>query len=55
MARLVSRFLTDRRGSSAIEYALIAGILGVGLIISLTSLKDALALVFSTVMDRAWS
>lgn len=52
MAPLVSHFLADERGSSAIEYGLIAGILGVGLIISLTSLKDALGLLFGTVMGR---
>jgi pilus assembly protein Flp/PilA len=39
---LALNFVSDERGATAIEYALIAGIVGVGIVISLIGLKDAL-------------
>ena len=34
-ARAAARFLSDQRGATAIEYALIAAIVGIGMIASL--------------------
>lgn len=35
MKVLIAKFLNDERGATAIEYALIAGIISVGIIVSL--------------------
>jgi pilus assembly protein Flp/PilA len=43
------RFLTDESGATAIEYALIATLVSVGIISSLNSFSAGLADVFSTV------
>jgi pilus assembly protein Flp/PilA len=42
MTNIFSRFLKDESGATAIEYGLIAAIVGVGIIASLGTLKDAL-------------
>ena len=42
MTNIFSRFLKDELGATAIEYGLIAAIVGVGIIASLGTLKDAL-------------
>ena len=44
-----ARFLGDESGATAIEYGLIAAIVGVGIITGLTSLKDGLNTLFSSV------
>lgn len=49
MTMLLSRFLKDEGGATAIEYGLIAALLAVGLISALGSLKDNLADTFGTV------
>jgi Flp pilus assembly pilin Flp len=36
---LIKRFLKDEKGATAIEYALIAGIIGIGIVASLGTLK----------------
>lgn len=46
---LLSRFLADETGATAIEYGLIAAILGVGIIASLQSLKNSLNTMFEQV------
>lgn len=48
MKNLFSRFIKDESGATAIEYGLIAAIVGVGIVSSLTSLKTALGTQFST-------
>jgi len=42
MKTLVARFVSDESGATAIEYGLIAAIVGVGIIVGLTTLKDGL-------------
>ncbi len=42
MGRLVRAFMRDENGSTAIEYGLIAGILAVALVASLTTLRGVL-------------
>ena len=49
MKNLFSRFVKDESGATAIEYGLIAAIIGVGIIVALTSVKTALNAKFSTV------
>jgi pilus assembly protein Flp/PilA len=52
MQNLFARFVSDESGATAIEYGLIAAIVGVGIIVSLNSLKDALVNTFTTVGDE---
>lgn len=49
MKNLFSRFLKDESGATAIEYGLIAAIVGVGIIVALGNLKDALVTTFEDV------
>ncbi len=49
MAVMLKRFLLDDSGATAIEYGLIAAIVGVGLIASLGNLKTALDTTFNNV------
>jgi len=48
MQNLFARFVSDESGATAIEYGLIAAIVGVGIIVSLGTLKDALEATFNT-------
>lgn len=52
MSPLAQRFLDDERGASAIEYGLLAAILGIGLVFSLTNLQIALSDLFGVVEDH---
>lgn len=47
MTNIFSRFVKDESGATAIEYGLIAAIVGVGIIVSLGTLKDGLDAIFS--------
>ena len=49
MRTLVSHFIRDETGATAIEYALIASIIGIGLITALQSLKSNLQNSFNTI------
>lgn len=49
MKNLFSRFANDESGATAIEYGLIAAIVGVGLIAALGTLKDNLSTTFTNV------
>lgn len=49
----LQRFIRDESGATAIEYGLLAAVLGVGLIAALSSLKTNLASVFDTVGSAA--
>jgi pilus assembly protein Flp/PilA len=49
MTNLFSRFLKDESGATAIEYGLIAAIVGVGIIAGLGPLTEALNSTFGTV------
>jgi pilus assembly protein Flp/PilA len=46
---LIKRFLEDEKGATAIEYALIAGIIGIGIVASLGTLKTGLNTIFNNV------
>lgn len=49
MTKLFARFANDESGATAIEYGLIAAIVGVGIISGLTTLKGGLNGLFSRV------
>lgn len=49
MKSLFARFASDESGATAIEYGLIAAIVGVGLVTSLTNLKTSLSGTFGDV------
>jgi pilus assembly protein Flp/PilA len=49
MKTIVTRFLNDESGATAIEYGLIAAILGVGIVTSLGPLRDSLNTIFGDV------
>jgi len=46
---IFSRFLKDESGATAIEYGLIAAIVGVGIIAGLTTLKESLDGIFTDI------
>ena len=52
MKNLFSRFLKDESGATAIEYGLIAAIVGVGIIVGLEPLTTALNGTFGTVSSK---
>ncbi len=49
MKAFLIRFVEDASGATAIEYGLIAAIVGVGIIVGLTQLKDGLNTLFGNV------
>jgi pilus assembly protein Flp/PilA len=49
MKSLFSRFVKDESGATAIEYGLIAAIIGVGIITALGTVKTELNSKFSTI------
>jgi pilus assembly protein Flp/PilA len=49
MKTFVARFVNDESGATAIEYGLIAAIVGVGIIVSLGLLRDGLVGTFTKV------
>jgi pilus assembly protein Flp/PilA len=55
MKNLFSRFINDESGATAIEYGLIAAIVGIGIIVGLGSLKDSLNKTFNTVSTNLTS
>jgi pilus assembly protein Flp/PilA len=50
MKTVVTRFLKDESGVTAIEYGLIAAFVGVGIIVSLGPLRDGLNAMFNKVV-----
>jgi pilus assembly protein Flp/PilA len=46
-AALISRLVADRRGVTALEYGLIAGVLAVGLVAGFTVLSNSLSAAFT--------
>jgi pilus assembly protein Flp/PilA len=46
---IFSRFLKDESGATAIEYGLIAALVGVALIVSLTALGGDLSALFTSI------
>ena len=51
MRALIGRFLQDRSGASAIEYAFIAGIIALGIVASLPPIRDGLNNIFTNTSD----
>ncbi len=49
MNKLIAKFGKDELGATAIEYALIAAIVGIGIITALGLMKDELNSTFNTV------
>lgn len=50
MKHQLIKFLQDEEGATAIEYGLIAGIIAVGIIASLSSVRTALAGLFTDIV-----
>jgi pilus assembly protein Flp/PilA len=46
------RFLRDEEGSSAIEYALIAGLVAVAIVVALTALGTDISGLFGTISTK---
>ena len=49
MKAIITRFIKDESGATAIEYGLIAAIVGVGIIVGLTNLQTGLNTLFNNV------
>ena len=49
MKTVITRFAKDESGATAIEYGLIAAIVGVGIIVGLTQLKTGLNTLFGNI------
>jgi pilus assembly protein Flp/PilA len=49
MSVYLNRFLKDESGATAIEYGLIAAIVGVGIVVGLTQLQGGLNALFGNV------
>jgi len=52
MPNLIERFWSDESGATAIEYGLLAALMGIGLVAGLTQLKTALITLFSSVDEQ---
>jgi pilus assembly protein Flp/PilA len=46
---MIMKFIRDESGATAIEYGLIAAIIGIGIVTSLTTLKGNLSTLFTNV------
>jgi pilus assembly protein Flp/PilA len=55
MKKLLSRFAKDESGATAIEYGLIAALIGVGIIVAATNLGSQLSNTFNTVQVKLGS
>jgi len=47
-----AKFLRDESGASAAEYALILAIVGLGIVVAVTSLRDAIATAIGNTATR---
>ena len=52
MQNLINRFVNDESGATAIEYGLIAAIVGIGIITGLTNVKTGLNNLFGNVQTN---
>ena len=52
MNTIVTRFAKDESGATAIEYGLIAAIVGVGIIVGLGAVRDGLNNLFNNVNTK---
>ncbi len=46
---LLKRFALDQSGATAIEYGLLAAIIGVGIVLSLSSIRDAYTSLYNKI------
>ncbi len=46
---MLARFLHDMRGATAVEYAVIAGMIGIGVLVGISAIPDALNTFFNNV------
>ena len=51
MTNLVKRFSNDESGATAIEYSLLAAIMGIGIIVAVRALETEVSAVFQTTAD----
>ncbi len=49
MVQFVKKFIKEEEGNAFIEYALLAALIGIALIVALGTLKDSIQTVFSRV------
>jgi pilus assembly protein Flp/PilA len=49
MRAIVTGFMRDETGATGIEYALIAGIVGLGIIVALSAISDSLNMHFNNI------
>lgn len=52
MSTFISDFLRDEEGATAIEYALIAGLIAVALIVALTALGTDISALFTRISGK---
>jgi pilus assembly protein Flp/PilA len=52
MRAIVTGFMRDESGATAIEYALIAGIVGLGIIVGVSAVRDGLNLQLNNVSTQ---
>ncbi len=52
MKTMLQRFVKDESGATAIEYGLIAAIVGVGIIVSLGGLRNQLSATFGDISTK---
>jgi len=50
MSKLIGRFLRQERGVTAIEYALIAGLIALAIVASLNNVKTSIVTVFTNIV-----
>ncbi len=55
IAQLFRTFVNDESGQDLIEYALVAGLIGLGAVVAMTSLSTAISTAFSTVASKLTS
>lgn len=48
--KTLNQFIADESGATAIEYGLIAAVVGVGIIAALTNLRDGLSTLFASIV-----
>lgn len=52
MKAAILNFLRDEEGATAIEYALIAGIISVGILLALEDVRDAITGLFDEIVEK---
>lgn len=51
MRSTIRRFLDDEAGATAIEYGIIAGVVGLGIVIGLSAIREGLNEIFNNVAE----